>query len=244
MPALIPAATAMLIRDGGQGLEVLLLRRSQAMDFAAGYWVFPGGRIDAEDYPGSHSDQHPDNQINKLSVSQPPPEAIHTAARQAAVRETYEEAQLQICPQQLIPMSQWLAPKGMSKRFNTWFFIAEHNVNDAVQVDNYEIDNHRWCRPQQALADFENQQLAMMPPTYVSLLELARQATVAEALAFYQSREPLRYAASYWLDAQQDRCMLYAGDAGYEANNAHIAGARHRLWENGGTWIYECDFLS
>ncbi len=41
----------MLIRDGkeGQGPELLLLKRQMRTRFAPGAWVFPGGRVDAED---------------------------------------------------------------------------------------------------------------------------------------------------------------------------------------------------
>lgn len=48
-----PAATVMLVRDApgpsGAGLEVLMLRRHLDSVFAAGAWVFPGGRVDDAD---------------------------------------------------------------------------------------------------------------------------------------------------------------------------------------------------
>jgi len=47
-----PAATVMLVREdaaGGQGLDVFLMRRHAAMEFAAGVMVFPGGGVDDRD---------------------------------------------------------------------------------------------------------------------------------------------------------------------------------------------------
>ena len=44
-----PAATVVLIRDGEQGLEVLLARRSSQLAFHGGAWVFPGGLVDRGD---------------------------------------------------------------------------------------------------------------------------------------------------------------------------------------------------
>ncbi|MEO6793257.1 MAG: NUDIX hydrolase [Mycobacterium sp.] len=44
-----PAATVMLVRDGGTGLDVFLMRRHSAMQFAAGVMVFPGGGVDDRD---------------------------------------------------------------------------------------------------------------------------------------------------------------------------------------------------
>ena len=49
--ALIPASTVVLLRDGELGVEVLMLRKNSKITFG-GMWVFPGGKIDAADYPG------------------------------------------------------------------------------------------------------------------------------------------------------------------------------------------------
>jgi 8-oxo-dGTP pyrophosphatase MutT (NUDIX family) len=44
-----PAATLMLVRDGVDGMEVLMLRRNPDSVFAADAWVFPGGAVDPSD---------------------------------------------------------------------------------------------------------------------------------------------------------------------------------------------------
>jgi 8-oxo-dGTP pyrophosphatase MutT (NUDIX family) len=45
-----PAATVMLVRDAApEGVEVFVLRRTTGAAFAAGFYVFPGGRVDAAD---------------------------------------------------------------------------------------------------------------------------------------------------------------------------------------------------
>ena len=51
-----PAATVVLLRDGDDGLEVLLARRSSKLAFHGGAWVFPGGRIDPDDYGDAPDD--------------------------------------------------------------------------------------------------------------------------------------------------------------------------------------------
>lgn len=43
------AASVLLLRDAPQGLQVLLLRRAQASQVLGGAYVFPGGKLDAED---------------------------------------------------------------------------------------------------------------------------------------------------------------------------------------------------
>lgn len=45
----VPAATVVLLRDGADGPEVLLMRRQRTSGFVPGAWVFPGGRVDPAD---------------------------------------------------------------------------------------------------------------------------------------------------------------------------------------------------
>jgi 8-oxo-dGTP pyrophosphatase MutT (NUDIX family) len=44
-----PAATVIVVRDGDEGFEVLMLRRNARSDFVGGAYVFPGGGVDLED---------------------------------------------------------------------------------------------------------------------------------------------------------------------------------------------------
>lgn len=44
-----PAATVVLLRDSAAGPEVLLLQRVRTSGFVPGAYVFPGGRVDADD---------------------------------------------------------------------------------------------------------------------------------------------------------------------------------------------------
>ncbi len=44
-----PAATLILVRDANAGMEVLMIRRTQAAAFVGGAHVFPGGGVDAAD---------------------------------------------------------------------------------------------------------------------------------------------------------------------------------------------------
>ncbi|RMF11316.1 MAG: NUDIX domain-containing protein [Alphaproteobacteria bacterium] len=80
-----PAASVLVVRDGGEGLEVLVVLRSRAMRFAGGMLVFPGGRVDAADAGA------------RLACRQHPRRALKIAERAfrfAAIREAFEEAGL------------------------------------------------------------------------------------------------------------------------------------------------------
>ncbi len=164
MSEVTPASTVILLRDSERGLEVLLLRRSKKVSFAGGSWVFPGGKIDAEDYAADKGD-------------------VESAARVAAVRETMEEAGIAIEASRLEYISHWTTPEQAPRRFATWFYICKVDSDLAVTVDNGEIDSYRWCQPSEAVADQQRKHIEMMPPTLITLSELAANNTAEQALA-------------------------------------------------------------
>ena len=96
-----PAATLVLLRNRGDGMEALLLKRSRRMGFIPGAYVFPGGGVDRKDgLPDllPHlSGLSPDAARTRLGVEEgeadagaadaPPPVAFFVAA----LRETFEE---------------------------------------------------------------------------------------------------------------------------------------------------------
>ncbi len=77
-----PAATVLLARDGPSGLEVFMLERHPAADFARGATVFPGGRVD----PGDASAGVRARSRGAEGLGGPDA-ALHVAA----IRETFEE---------------------------------------------------------------------------------------------------------------------------------------------------------
>ena len=91
----IPAATVVLLRDQAAQLEVLMLHKASQIAFG-GMWVFPGGRIDEADYRAGRD--------------------ANVAARNAAVRETHEEAGLRLSSDGFVWFAHWTPPPGTPKR--------------------------------------------------------------------------------------------------------------------------------
>lgn len=85
-----PAATVMLVRDAPGGLNIFLMRRHSAMEFAPGVIVFPGGGVDDRDRNAD------------IAWAGPPPEwwaqrfgiesDLAIALVCSAARETFEES--------------------------------------------------------------------------------------------------------------------------------------------------------
>ncbi len=222
-----PAATVVLVRDAPTGLETLLVRRAPTLRVGAGMWVFPGGRVD----PGDHATDAAD------AADGPDATAMIAAAARAAVREAREEVGLHLDVDGLVQLSHWLAPDTLAQRFATWFFLAEAPDGEVV-VDGSETTDHLWVPPAAALARRDRGALDLLPPTWVTLHDVAAHATVADALADAASRVPPWYQTRI-VTIEGGRIALLPGDAGYETRDPAVPGARHRLVMSRTPWSFE-----
>ncbi len=179
LPPAIPAATVVLLRDGAEGVETLMLRRDSKLVFAGGAWVFPGGRIDPEDYPGGEVSSDADT--------------VLTAARNAAAREAMEEAGLVVDPDSLAWFAHWTPGAMPTRRFATWFFVGAAPEGRVV-VDDGEIREHVWIRPADAIARREAGEIELIPPTWVTLHKLADAPSTAAVCA--EARTAIRRSIS------------------------------------------------
>jgi 8-oxo-dGTP pyrophosphatase MutT (NUDIX family) len=221
LPAPIPAATVVLVRDGDDGVETLLLRRPEGGAFG-GMWVFPGGRVDPEDVDPLAADDE------------------LTSARNAAAREAFEEAAVELDRSAFRVWSHWVPPPVQPKRFSTWFFVA-HVPEDLseVQIDGNEIVEHVWMAAAAALEHHAAGKIDLAPPTWVTLHQLAEHATAADVLA---SPRPLEKFATAWVGGQDAPLSMLAwhGDVLYpDGGNLDAPGPRHRLWMGDRPFRYE-----
>ena len=223
----VPAATVVLLRDTPEGIETLMLRRDTQLAFAGGAWVFPGGRIDPEDYPNGAAADDPD--------------AVFEAARNAAAREAMEEAGLTVDPDGLVWFAHWTPPHGAGtrRRFATWFFAARA-PSGMVVVDDGEIRDHVWIRPADALRRRDAGEILIIPPTWVTLHTLASAESVDNLLARLGAAEPDVYVTRMGR-VDGVGVSMWAGDAGYDDGDAEKPGPRHRLLMDETGWRLERD---
>jgi 8-oxo-dGTP pyrophosphatase MutT (NUDIX family) len=139
--AAIPAATLILVREReGSAPELLIVQRAQAMAFAAGALVFPGGRIDAADR--SLAEQLGTNAAAVAAVRETLEEtAVPVALEPTPERETALELQRSLVGGEpfaqvlasnglgielaaLTPFARWVPKFHAVRRFDTLFFIA------------------------------------------------------------------------------------------------------------------------
>jgi 8-oxo-dGTP pyrophosphatase MutT (NUDIX family) len=211
----IPAATVILARDGDDGIEVLMLRRS-SRGFFGGMWVFPGGQVDPDDAAG-----------DELAT-----------ARRAAVREAAEEAGLSLDVDDLVTFSHWVPPPQAPKRFSTWFFLAPAPAATEVAVDGREIHDHDWLRPADAMAARDRGEIELAPPTWVTLWRLANADSVQGAIDAARGRRPQRFE-THMAFADGVPVAVWHDDVAYDDGDLTKHGPRHRLSMLPDGWKYE-----
>lgn len=129
-----------------------------------GYWVFPGGAVDATDHSLEYT----------------------------ACRELLEEAGLAVDTRALHRWAHWITPSAQRTRFDTTFFIVQSPRDQNINVTTEESSEGRWIPLSVCAAPVPTTELAMMPPTIFVLRELAEAVQANGSLGLTLERADLR----------------------------------------------------
>jgi 8-oxo-dGTP pyrophosphatase MutT (NUDIX family) len=247
--AAIPASTVLLLRDGAQGLEVLLITRHSASGFAAGALAFPGGKVD------------PADETLAPAALAPPGGAF----RVAAIRETYEEAGLllarrtgaeallghdevmalpkisfaalmaeaglELAADLLVPYAHWITPADSPKRFDTHFFLARAPEGQRPSADERETHGLSWMRPEAALAEADAGRASLVFATRMNLVRLAASTSVTAALDAARAA-PVVTVCPEIVKRPEGTFFRIPEEAGYGGGEIPAAGIA-RAWAGG-----------
>lgn len=254
-----PAATVALVRDGRQGLEVFLMKRSARSPFMPFAHVFPGGRVEPVDaeVPVLGGERC------RLRMG-----GEHAAWQVAAARETLEEAGVllgtgevrpgdreacqadprafaervlagrwQVLADRLVAWAWWITPEEEPRRYDTRFFVAALGPDEsrAAEHDAHELTESRWWRPAEALEAADARELFLAPPTWVTLHELARHDAAHQVLEAAASRPlpPIQpRLANDWDGAI---AILFPGDRDHPGAQV-VPGPSRVVWRDGRWW--------
>ena len=174
-----PASTVVVLRPSAEAYEVLLVRRNDQVAFMAGAFVFPGGRVDAEDHraadaPAPAGPREPG--FADLSAAE------EEAYRRAAARELREEAAVSVDPYDLIPIGHWVTPEVEARRYDTRFFLTLLPPGQEARHDEGETTELAWCTPTEALGRSLGGEMMLPPPTWTTLRQLERRPTLHAVL--------------------------------------------------------------
>lgn len=249
-PEGIPAATVVIFRNGedGQPPEILMTIRSRNMVFAGGMAVFPGGRVDPEDF----------ELAAEIETSLDHEEAAHQVA---VIRETLEETGLAIglhgdvtaeraraardrlletgalAPvlkefdwtldvEQLTPFARWY-PKNerIPRVYDTRFYLANLGTGAVeIEADLSENTHLFWTTAQGALDSAETGDIKVIFPTRRNLERLALFATFDEAKAQAEAI-PVRTITPFMEDSGGKTWLQIGEDLGYPVTGEPLESA-------------------
>lgn len=234
-----PASTVVVGRAAPGGMEVLLLRRPEASSFAAGAYVFPGGRIDPGDrdpdllgrVDGPRADGEPEALVAAArelweetglllaGSDRELPSGRRAAARRALVEgeagfgELAREMGLTLPGDPVAYFARWVTPERLSRRYDTRFFLAA-DPGGRVELTR-EHTRAAWIRPARALERFASGDLPLLFPTRKTLERLRGSASPEAAIS--RLREAEVEAVRPRLLVREDGVLpVLPGDDGYE----------------------------
>jgi len=197
------AAVVVLVRPGEDGPEVFWLRREATLSFAAGFYAFPGGRVDEGD--ASLAVQGASGEEARLRAAaarelfeetgvllargpKPAPEALREA-RAALLQggrpfaDVLGRLGLFLHALDFPPAGRWVTPAWMPVRFDARYFLAEVPAGTPASVWPGESAEGAWVRPQDALLAWAEGRALLHPPNHFTLLTLLEAPSLEAARA-------------------------------------------------------------
>ena len=86
------------------------------------------------------------------------------------------------------PWARWITPAAEPRRYDTFFYVAALPPGATAHAETSEAVEARWISPADALAEHARGDRPMLPPTVVTLRELAGFSSVAAVLAASTTR--------------------------------------------------------
>lgn len=224
----IPAATLVLFRDMAAGPpELLIVERARAMVFAGGALVFPGGRIDPEDYAlaALHAPDDDDGAARIAAIREtieeagiavglsPIPNAVQLAALRAGLhaREPFGALLaahgLALDLAALVAFARWRPAHAHMRIFDTLFFLAALPTGspDPI-VDATENSRVFWMDAQGVIDEADAGRAAIIFPTRRNLERLAQFNSFAEACA--HARDYPVTIVTPWVETRDGETLL------------------------------------
>ncbi|MBL8651504.1 MAG: NUDIX domain-containing protein [Sphingopyxis sp.] len=234
----IPAATLVIMRpaDDGGPVEILMVKRAANMAFAAGAMVFPGGRIDPDDYLVAHrhgyADRDPDGaarvaalretlEETGLAVGWPAlADAEVPAVRQALLSErllsdilTERGDRLEL--DALVPFARWCPNFKEARTFDTRFFAVEAPEHGhELTIEEAEHSHIFWASARETLAMADRGEVSIIFPTRRNLEKLA-QADDFAAFSAHATAHPVELVTPWIEDRGGESYLCIPGHLGY-----------------------------
>jgi len=173
-----PAASVIVVRQRGEGIEIFMVRRHRASAFMSNALVFPGGKVEPGETAEEAALRELFEEAGVLLVSEPHDAAKREEARRRllAGEATFAVlmADLGLSPDldALHAWSRWVTPSAEPKRFDASFFVAVLPPGQTPSFDRKETVEEMWLLPSEALALHDRGDARVPPPQLRTFWEL------------------------------------------------------------------------
>jgi 8-oxo-dGTP pyrophosphatase MutT (NUDIX family) len=136
----------------------------------------------------------------------------------------------------LVPFAHVVTPVSELRRYDTHFFLAELPTGRQARSDGAESDELVWVAPARAMERGISGEFALLPPTWVTLMQLASFDSVAALLAWGRARSIVRVEPALTLRADVRLISFPAAAALPSLDGADATGNLRFSFEEGRGW--------
>lgn len=239
----IPAATLIVIRDRtGAPPELLMVERAQGMAFAAGAWVFPGGRIDKADRDLANDLQMDPAAVAAVretieetavpvALAPPPSGAVANELQRALVADEpfgplLDKSGIRIDVSALTPFARWVPKFHAVRRFDTLFYVAPCPEGDwRPQVIEGECASAAWLTAAEVLERDRRGEARLIFPTRRTLERLAQHSSF-EAIRADAIAHPIEPVTPWVEERDGEKFITIPSHLGFPVTQERLDG----LW--------------
>jgi 8-oxo-dGTP pyrophosphatase MutT (NUDIX family) len=138
--------------------------------------------------------------------------------RRLALSELLKRRNLAVQTSLLRPWAHWITPRFEPRRYDTWFFLAPVPAGQRARDVSGEADRAFWMHPAEAVAATVAGAVAMLPPTWAVLEELANYDAVADALAAAEGRA-VETVLPGWIEVDGEIRVVLPDDAEFPGDD-------------------------
>ena len=198
------AAAVVMVRPAGDSVEAYWVRRERHLSFAANFFAFPGGRLDASDAQVQVADAFGDESALRVAAARElfeetgvliaqgaervDPAALAEARRallehQASFAELLARHSLTLRACDFLEAGRWVTPDFMPIRFNARFYLVDAPAGARPEVWRGELAEGAWTTPAAALSRWKAGSVLLHPPALFAMQTLAEFTSSADAAA-------------------------------------------------------------
>jgi endoribonuclease LACTB2 len=204
MTAIPKNAAAIILLKDRHDPKVFWVKRSDRLMFMPGFHAFPGGQVDEGDLniPILNCEDEEGALMRVAAVREffeetgillaenaadLPDDVLKTARRRlhektSSFAEILAQHGLALDGARLEASGRWVTPHMAPRRFDTWFYMGWLEDNQEPLIEEGELAEGEWIRPQEAFDRWKNGEIMMAPPTLHIIQTLATNSEKPESL--------------------------------------------------------------